>query len=306
MVAVEEAGPEVQAPPASPPPPPRLYRLFGVVVHLDWALSVGSGHYICYARRGEAWWKCDDSHVTPATEQQALGQTAYMLMYAAEECNPPPEVRPAWQTDTPEEAADEERRAAAAQAALFRERAAATAAAAARLSAAAAAASSSDTSDEESAESATLAFVPTQHGEQAAPATRSDGSAETATSWPTLLRLNLKLPDCADPASFQLAGDCVSGVGQELQLTAPPYETMVFNLPFPAQLEAEEGEEGEEARAWEPEERVLRLRLKVVAQPRAPPTPRGGGGQSAETSAFQEQLREAALARAARLGHQQP
>ena len=59
--AAEDALPP--PPPSAPSLPPRPYRLFGVVVHLDWALSVGSGHYICYVRRGEGWWKCDDSHV---------------------------------------------------------------------------------------------------------------------------------------------------------------------------------------------------------------------------------------------------
>lgn len=55
------------------------YQLRAVVVHLG---EASSGHYICYQRRGEQWWKCDDSSVTPCDWSTVLRDQAYVLFYS--------------------------------------------------------------------------------------------------------------------------------------------------------------------------------------------------------------------------------
>ena len=105
------------APPSRPPPPlqPPLYSLVAVLVHVDWALSTSSGHYVAYVKRsGGQWYKCDDSCVTPVAEAAALAQTAYVLFYTATQPRPAPHARPAWIEDTPEEVAAAAARVAAA------------------------------------------------------------------------------------------------------------------------------------------------------------------------------------------------
>lgn len=69
---------------------PQRYSLYGVIVHLDWALSTASGHYVCYVKIGGRWYKCDDASVTPALEDTVLTQTAYMLFYQREAPRDPP------------------------------------------------------------------------------------------------------------------------------------------------------------------------------------------------------------------------
>ena len=57
---------------------PGWYDLSTVVVHIG---EIDSGHYICYCRRDDQWFKCDDNKVTLATEIQVLEQDAYLLFY---------------------------------------------------------------------------------------------------------------------------------------------------------------------------------------------------------------------------------
>ncbi|GAB2271416.1 ubiquitin-specific protease [Dionaea muscipula] len=64
-----------------------IYRLYGVVVHLDNMNSTFSGHYICYIRNVQRkWFAIDDSSVLPVTQERVLGRGAYMLFYSR--CSP--------------------------------------------------------------------------------------------------------------------------------------------------------------------------------------------------------------------------
>jgi ubiquitin carboxyl-terminal hydrolase 22/27/51 len=56
------------------------FDLSTVVVHHG---KINAGHYICYCRRDDQWFKFDDSKVTLATEAQVLDAEAYMLFYVA-------------------------------------------------------------------------------------------------------------------------------------------------------------------------------------------------------------------------------
>jgi len=52
--------------------PDVVYDLYGVCVHSGW--SSNSGHYYSYCKTGDGkWYECDDSHVGPTTEREALG-----------------------------------------------------------------------------------------------------------------------------------------------------------------------------------------------------------------------------------------
>lgn len=57
---------------------PGWYDLSTVVVHIG---KIDSGHYVCYCRRDEQWFKFDDNKVTLAPETQVLEQDAYLLFY---------------------------------------------------------------------------------------------------------------------------------------------------------------------------------------------------------------------------------
>ena len=57
---------------------PGWYDLSCVVVHLG---KIDAGHYICYCRRDDQWFKFDDSKVTLAEERQVLEADAYLLFY---------------------------------------------------------------------------------------------------------------------------------------------------------------------------------------------------------------------------------
>ena len=54
------------------------YDLSTVVVHIG---KMDSGHYLCYCRHDDQWFKFDDSKVTLAAEQQVLNADAYLLFY---------------------------------------------------------------------------------------------------------------------------------------------------------------------------------------------------------------------------------
>ncbi|CAJ2652175.1 ubiquitin carboxyl-terminal hydrolase 16-like isoform X2 [Trifolium pratense] len=64
-----------------------IYRLYGVVVHLDTMNASYSGHYVCYVKNFQnSWFKIDDSVVTPVELETVLTKGAYMLLYAR--CSP--------------------------------------------------------------------------------------------------------------------------------------------------------------------------------------------------------------------------
>lgn len=58
------------------------YELFGIVVHIG---SVNTGHYIAYIKKGNFWFKFDDSTVTRVSQEDALGVKAYLLFYCINE-----------------------------------------------------------------------------------------------------------------------------------------------------------------------------------------------------------------------------
>lgn len=263
----EEAHDEApaSAPPAEPanvdtPLAPQLpsvpYLLMGVLVHLDWALSTASGHYICFVRRGDQWFKCDDASVVEVPESVALSQNAYLLFYAAQMAMPAPEARPPWVTDTPQEAAEEERRIAAAILA--------SAQAQRRQRSSSSSASSLSSSDGENAEDADSQLripdhVLMSHGAQPAPGLCADGSDEPLRVWPEQLRLKLNLPRVRRAAEVNIA-IC----GQQVTLRVPERYYMASTLPFPVNGEDYVG-------TFSLEHHTLEVLMEVVPQPRALP-----------------------------------
>lgn len=64
-----------------------IYRLYGVVVHLDTMNAAFSGHYVCYVKNIQnKWFKIDDSTVKIVELERVLSKGAYMLLYAR--CSP--------------------------------------------------------------------------------------------------------------------------------------------------------------------------------------------------------------------------
>ncbi|XP_034891901.1 ubiquitin carboxyl-terminal hydrolase 16 isoform X1 [Populus alba] len=64
-----------------------VYRLYGVIVHLDVMNAAFSGHYVCYVKNIQnKWFKVDDSTVTAVELERVLSKGAYMLLYAR--CSP--------------------------------------------------------------------------------------------------------------------------------------------------------------------------------------------------------------------------
>ncbi|XP_057504573.1 ubiquitin carboxyl-terminal hydrolase 16-like [Actinidia eriantha] len=64
-----------------------VYRLYGVVVHLDVMNAAFSGHYVCYVKNVQKkWFKIDDSTVKAVELENVLTKRAYMLLYAR--CSP--------------------------------------------------------------------------------------------------------------------------------------------------------------------------------------------------------------------------
>ncbi|XP_073275530.1 ubiquitin carboxyl-terminal hydrolase 17-like [Primulina huaijiensis] len=64
-----------------------IYRLYGVVVHLDSMNATFSGHYVCYLKNnGGRWFKADDMTVQTVGLEKVLSTAAYMLFYAR--CSP--------------------------------------------------------------------------------------------------------------------------------------------------------------------------------------------------------------------------
>ncbi|XP_019431245.1 PREDICTED: ubiquitin carboxyl-terminal hydrolase 17-like isoform X1 [Lupinus angustifolius] len=64
-----------------------IYRLYGVVVHLDSMNAAFTGHYVCYVKNFQnRWFKVDDSVVKAVELERVLRKEAYMLLYAR--CSP--------------------------------------------------------------------------------------------------------------------------------------------------------------------------------------------------------------------------
>ncbi|KAK9069517.1 hypothetical protein SSX86_011421 [Deinandra increscens subsp. villosa] len=64
-----------------------VYRLYGVVVHMDVMNAAFSGHYVCYVKNIEnRWFKIDDNRVKEVDVDSVLTKGAYMLLYAR--CSP--------------------------------------------------------------------------------------------------------------------------------------------------------------------------------------------------------------------------
>lgn len=60
-----------------------IYKLYGVVVHLDVMNAAFSGHYVCYVKNLQnKWFKIDDSTVTAVELENVLAKGAYMLLYS--------------------------------------------------------------------------------------------------------------------------------------------------------------------------------------------------------------------------------
>ena len=60
------------------PRSPGWYDLTSVIVHIG---KMDAGHYICYCRRDDQWFKFDDNKVTLAAEAQVLDADPYLLFY---------------------------------------------------------------------------------------------------------------------------------------------------------------------------------------------------------------------------------
>lgn len=64
-----------------------IYRLYGVIVHLDSMNATYTGHYVCYVKNAEnKWFEINDSRVKLVDLESVLSNHAYMLLYAR--CSP--------------------------------------------------------------------------------------------------------------------------------------------------------------------------------------------------------------------------
>jgi len=54
------------------------YELFAVVNHHG---NMDNGHYICFVRHAEMWFKCDDAWITKSSLQQVFKTKGYLLFY---------------------------------------------------------------------------------------------------------------------------------------------------------------------------------------------------------------------------------
>lgn len=66
--------------PPNPPNPRSAYALFAVVVHSG---GMESGHYVCYVKCQDAWFRCDDHRVSRADPVVVAAAQAYLLFYHA-------------------------------------------------------------------------------------------------------------------------------------------------------------------------------------------------------------------------------
>ncbi|KAL2574488.1 hypothetical protein AAZV13_17G189600 [Glycine max] len=60
-----------------------IYKLYGVVVHIDMLNASFFGHYICYIKDFQGnWYRIDDWKVMTVEVEEVLSQGAYMLLYS--------------------------------------------------------------------------------------------------------------------------------------------------------------------------------------------------------------------------------
>lgn len=58
------------------------YSLLGVIVHDG---PIDSGHYVCYSKRGDEWYLCDDESISKVDEEEVVSKQAYVLLYEKNE-----------------------------------------------------------------------------------------------------------------------------------------------------------------------------------------------------------------------------
>ena len=58
-----------------------IYDLYGVVIHKG--MSTNCGHYYAYCKSAsnKNWYECNDSHVSPMSDNSVLNKEAYLLFY---------------------------------------------------------------------------------------------------------------------------------------------------------------------------------------------------------------------------------
>ena len=76
----EKNGASDPNPNPNPPNPRSAYALFAVVVHSG---GMESGHYVCYVKCQDAWFRCDDHRVSRADPVVVAAAQAYLLFYHA-------------------------------------------------------------------------------------------------------------------------------------------------------------------------------------------------------------------------------
>mmetsp|Transcript_19692 Transcript_19692/g.27480 ORF Transcript_19692/g.27480 Transcript_19692/m.27480 type:complete len:634 (+) Transcript_19692:194-2095(+) len=73
-----DLAPYIQNPDAMKSTYPEVYDLSCVVVHKG---TLENGHYLCFIRRNNLWYMCDDDFVTLATREEVIRCEAYLLFY---------------------------------------------------------------------------------------------------------------------------------------------------------------------------------------------------------------------------------
>ncbi|KAI9057312.1 cysteine proteinase [Trametes sanguinea] len=83
------------------------YDLFAVVCHEG---QIDNGHYTCYARSHDEWYRYDDDKVTHATLRACLNSQAYMCFYVKRHLDYKPYVTPSYVVTREQEAVKEKER----------------------------------------------------------------------------------------------------------------------------------------------------------------------------------------------------
>ncbi|PIL35646.1 hypothetical protein GSI_02376 [Ganoderma sinense ZZ0214-1] len=94
------------------------YDLFAVVCHEG---QIDNGHYTCFSRSHDEWYRYDDDKVTHSTLGACLGSQAYMCFYVKRHLDYRPYVTPSYITAREQEAVKEKEREREKEAARMRE-----------------------------------------------------------------------------------------------------------------------------------------------------------------------------------------
>ncbi|KAI0671661.1 cysteine proteinase [Trametes maxima] len=94
------------------------YDLFAVVCHEG---QIDNGHYTCYARSRDEWYRYDDDKVTHSTLSACLNSQAYMCFYVKRHLDYKPYVTPSYVVMREQEAVKEKEREREKEAARMRE-----------------------------------------------------------------------------------------------------------------------------------------------------------------------------------------